>query len=120
MGACFCPRAMEVQSVSFKPVCRAPEMYYSAALLWRTDLNHCGENYRAQDLCEAAHAHLVARHEQGGPHEYPRDGLGGRGVQEHLVRDVAVGRLNDGHVGEVRVVREDRRVQVNDGSVFHG
>lgn len=66
---------------------------------------------------EAAHTHLVARYEQGRPHAYPRDGLGHRGVEEHLAGDVAVARLDDGHVGEVGVVREDRRVQVDDGVV---
>lgn len=63
------------------------------------------------------HTHLVARHEQGRPHAYPRDGLGRHGVEEHLVGDVAVARLNDSHVGDVDVAREDGRVQVDDGVV---
>lgn len=66
---------------------------------------------------EAAHTHLVARHEQGRPHADPRDGLSRHGVEEHLVGDVAVASLDDGHVGKVGVVREDGRVQVDDGVV---
>lgn len=66
---------------------------------------------------EAAHAHLVARYEQGRPHADPWDGLSRRGVEEHLVGDVAAAGLDDGHVGKVGVVREDGRSQVDDGVV---
>lgn len=66
---------------------------------------------------QAARTHLVARHEQGRPHADPRDGLRHCGVEEHLVGDVAVAGLDDGHVLKVGVVRQDGRVQADDGVV---
>lgn len=87
----------------------------------RTDLSRRVEEEveKKQPACRdlAAPTHLVAGHEQGRPHADPRDGLGRRGVEEHLVGDAAVAALDDGHVGKLGVFREDGRVQVDDGVV---
>lgn len=65
--------------------------------------------------------HLVTRDEEGGPHKDPRDPPGNHAAQkERILDDGAVSCPDDGHVGHVRLVGDDRSIQVNNGDVFCG
>ena len=118
----FCPLAREVQSVTLQPsqITHLHQWVRNALRLYYT---WCSVEQWFQFLpawmLGNVETHLVAGHEQGAQDKYPWEGLSSQCVQKYVVfHEWPVACLNDGHIGDVCIVWENRCIQVHESTIL--